>query len=160
MKSNTYKVLPKFPNYRIYADGRIQIIQKTYYHPPSDKHLQNHRYLRFIKPRVHPIWGMLFTNINDKDGNQVTVHIHKIVAKAFIPNPKKKNRVWFKDGNKKNVLVSNLYWCTQGDLNRIQAELGTRDMVKQAEIMRQRRPKKYKRGRVSGGKIVKGKYKV
>ncbi len=43
---------------------------------------------------------------------KVRTYIHRLVAKAFISNPKGYNVVNHKDENKKNNNVSNLEWCT------------------------------------------------
>ena len=46
-----------------------------------------------------------------KDGKYKAFRIHRLVAEAFIPNPKGLPQVNHKDENKSNNCVENLEWC-------------------------------------------------
>ncbi len=48
-----------------------------------------------------------------KNGNKKREYIHRLVAKAFIPNPNNYPFVNHKDENPSNNYVNNLEWCTQ-----------------------------------------------
>lgn len=50
--------------------------------------------------------------------------IHRFVAKCFIPNPRNREFVNHKDGNKENNKVSNLEWCTPRENTLLAAKNG------------------------------------
>lgn len=77
-----------------------------------------------IKKYENKLPKVLKTSL-DKDGYVVIVlsnngknfhtRVHRVVAKAFIPNPENKKQINHIDGNKQNNNVSNLEWCTQSE---------------------------------------------
>ena len=48
-----------------------------------------------------------------KDGKPQNYYIHRLVARAYVPNEHKAPNVNHKDGSKRNNAASNLEWCTQ-----------------------------------------------
>lgn len=50
-----------------------------------------------------------------RDGKRKNVKIHRLVAKAFIPNPLNKRNVNHKDGDRVNNHVDNLEWVSHGE---------------------------------------------
>jgi hypothetical protein len=71
-----------------------------------------------------------------KDGKYENVYIHRLVAKAFIPNPDNLPEVNHKDENKKNNRADNLEWVTtQENIN-----YGTRTQRHRASLVPKMKP--------------------
>ena len=47
-----------------------------------------------------------------KNGERKWHHLHRLVAKAFIPNPNNLPQINHKDENKTNNVIDNLEWCS------------------------------------------------
>ena len=89
----------EYPNYQVSNLGRVYSV-----------------------PRIESRGGFLSTNNNGRGymtvmlsigGKQKRAYIHRLVARAFIPNPENKPEVNHKDGNKQNNCVGNLEWVTR-----------------------------------------------
>ena len=76
---------------------------------------------RILKPGL--MTGRYLYVVLCKNGNQSNQRIHRLVAKAFIPNPYNLHEVNHKDENKLNNCVNNLEWirhidnCNYGSRN-------------------------------------------
>ena len=90
-------------------DGIIQVSNTGLVRSAGTKTHPPHEYTQSLScwgyPRVH-------INLNGKNKNLV---VHRMVAKAFIPNPENKKQVNQNNGNKTDNRVENLEWCTPSE---------------------------------------------
>ena len=78
-----------------------------------------------IKSTINPN-GYRYIKIQDKERNPITRRLHRLVAKAFIPNPDNLPIVGHKDNNKSNSEADNLYWTTnQENINAAIRDFGS-----------------------------------
>lgn len=70
--------------------------------------------LKILKPSISN-WGYERVRIVDNNGKRTSPRVHRLVAQAFIPNPKNKPQVNHIDGNKLNNNVKNLEWATASE---------------------------------------------
>lgn len=70
--------------------------------------------------------------IVSKNGKWKHERVHRLMALAFIENPKQKPWVILKDGNRKNICLDNLAWATPAEVWRFKksAELW-KDIISQ-----------------------------
>jgi hypothetical protein len=90
-----WKIIEEAPKYSISTLGRIKT-NKT-------------GRIRSIKC---PSKLYTYVNLYVSKNKMKSFRVHRLVAKAFIPNPNKYEYVNHIDGIKKNNEVSNLEWCT------------------------------------------------
>lgn len=91
MTEEIWKDIEGYEGYQISNIGRVR---------------RNDRLLKTIKYNT----GYLRTGLC-KDGKQKLYYVHRLVAKAFIPNPDNLPQVNHKDEDKTNNRVDNLEWC-------------------------------------------------
>lgn len=90
-----FKIIDGYEDYEISTWGRVF----------------NRRTGNFISPYHHQKGYMRVDLKNDKGVKHFKVH--RLVARAFIPNPEGKPQVNHIDGNPGNNSISNLEWVTQ-----------------------------------------------
>jgi hypothetical protein len=66
---------------------------------------------KILSPRTG-VYGYLFVNLYNRNGKMKSVKIHRLVAKAFLPNPNNLPQVNHKNEDKTNNHYLNLEWCT------------------------------------------------
>ena len=67
------------------------------------------QYVRRLKPRSD---GYITTSIRNDMGDLISLSVHRVVAKIFIPNPEQKSTVDHIDKNRSNNKSSNLRWAS------------------------------------------------
>ena len=95
--------------YQISNEGRVKSLQREIVYKDGRKKVLEEKILRNILSDLGYYHVML-----SKDGVPKRYKVHRLVAKAFIPNPNNLPIINHKDENPKNNVVDNLEWCTQG----------------------------------------------
>lgn len=88
-------------------------ITNDYYITPTGKVYR--KYPNGYFPRKHyknTKNGYLYITIVEKNGKKVTHRLHRLLAKAYLPNPYNLPIVGHKDNIKDHCELNNLYWTT------------------------------------------------
>lgn len=85
-----------------------EVIQE--YSVTEDGRVYSHKSNKYLSQRIGPV-GYMMVNLSI-EGKCKTFTVHRLVAKAFLPNPNNLEAVNHIDGNKVNNNVDNLEWVT------------------------------------------------
>lgn len=111
-----WKVIDGYPNYLINRLGVIKSIK------PGTK------YKSHLKPSNCGS-GYPSVCLVNESGNK-TQTVHRLVAKAFIPNPLNKRTVNHINGKKGDNRAENLEWLTHGENNKHSYDIGLSDHLR------------------------------
>ena len=87
-----------YPNYEVSSLGRVMNVKTG----------------RILRPGIHKPNNYLMVRLCNDKGIK-SVFVHRLVAEAFILNPKNLETVDHIDGDKTNNSVANLQWMTRAD---------------------------------------------
>lgn len=82
---------------------------------------------RAISIRFGSTWNGYSSVGLSKNGKQVSLLLHRVVAEAFIPNPENKPCVNHKNGIKTDCRPSNLEWVTKSENSKHSFAIGLQD---------------------------------
>ena len=98
-------VIPEYKNYIICKSGEVYSLKRNRF---LDKALRK-RNPQDINSK-HDVFVNIVIN-----GKNATVALHRLLAKAFIPNQENKETVNHIDGDPSNNIIDNLEWLTQSE---------------------------------------------
>lgn len=90
--------MDEYPRYKISKDGEVFSIL----------------YKRILKGSTSER-GLKNVTLKNRDGKLKTIGVHRLVALAYISNPKKLREVNHRDGDIKNNKVENLEWVSSSE---------------------------------------------
>lgn len=100
-----WKDIEGFEGYQVSNMGRVKSLKRLVHRSTTNMIIQD----RVLKPSVNMGYHYVCLQKNKKSHFKA---VHRLVGKAFIPNPLELPCINHMDENPSNNLVTNLEWCT------------------------------------------------
>lgn len=112
MNNEIWKDIDEFKGmYQVSNYGRIKSLERIVERNNKGKTKVNEK---ILKTYINKKTGYCYAMFSILGKNKIR-HIHRLVAKAFIPNPQNKKDINHKDCNRTNNYIDNLEWCTRSE---------------------------------------------
>jgi hypothetical protein len=112
MAKEIWKDIPGYEGYyQVSNIGRIKGLERKVPHPTCGGEMTVHEKILSLQTTSTQVKQVSLS----RNGNTKRPSVHRLVAAAFIPNPKKKPCINHKDGDRTNNKVNNLEWCTHSE---------------------------------------------
>ena len=112
--------------YQVSNMGRIRskdrVFHQLHYSGHYAEHLLKGKIMKIGKDKK----GYCRIGLTDKNGNQKTYSIHRLVGLHFLKRPEGKNYINHLDCNPSNNKANNLEWCTQSENIQYAYDNGTK----------------------------------
>lgn len=116
------KLIPDYPNYRIWEDGTVESCYKL----KTNKVTDTWRQVKWVFDKSSGYFVVTLCHGKTRQNKRV----HRLMAEAFIPNPENKPHVNHKNLIKTDNWLDNFEWATEQE-NTIHAlKMGARDLSK------------------------------
>jgi hypothetical protein len=106
-----WRTIARFPGYEVSSDGRVRSIDRKVRR--SDGKL--FQYKGRERCQSVSVDGYLRVKVGSRTSSVRTITVHRLVAIAFVPNPKGLRTVNHRNGNKLDNRAANLEWMTRLD---------------------------------------------
>lgn len=105
-----WKIVDEFPEYEVSNLGRLRSINRTFTDSKGRKYHKKGQIIKLCQQIGKNNYVQVMASIRSS-GKMHRVLVHRLVAKAFIPNPNNFAQVNHKDENTLNNCADNLEWC-------------------------------------------------
>ena len=123
--------------YEISSMGRIKSLERVIdrYNSRFNKFYSMHLREKILTPSLVTNWYGLYVNLYS-NGSSKNALVARLVADAFISNPANKPVVSYRDGDKSNLCVENLFWNDRIEIARTTGQTKAVLQIKDGNVIK------------------------